>query len=56
MILLLGLFVVVLFVFWRWRRRRRLNPANALPLAGLDTGVRHAFRTPAGRRGPRRGF
>lgn len=40
-----------------WLRRRARSKALALPLAGLDTGVRSVWRTPGGKLlGPRRGF
>ena len=41
--LLGGVVLVVLFVLWR---RRRASEAPG-PLAGFDTGVRSAYRTPA---------
>lgn len=41
---LIGLAVVALFIIWR-RRRASRTPVG--PLAGFDTGVRSAGRTPA---------
>jgi hypothetical protein len=50
------LLVVPVVLFALWRKRRRRAAALATPLAGLDTGCRSPFRTPARHFRPHRGF
>jgi hypothetical protein len=50
---LAGLFVFV-FLVVKWKSRSRRKAMLRAPLAGLDTGVRSAYRVPG--RGQRMGF